>query len=128
MTISLRAATRGDLPEILAIYNDAVINTTASYDYEPSTLEKRTRWFEEHEAHGLRLDASTTCPGWLGERLDVGYAVDVLHPLATREATLQRAPMDRSMRSSDRPAADPGGDILHTTKLAPVDSRTWAID
>jgi len=21
-------------------------------------------------------------PGWLGERLDVGYAIDVLHPLA----------------------------------------------
>ena len=24
------------------------------------------------------------CPGWLGERLDVGYAIDVLHPLAIR--------------------------------------------
>ena len=79
----------------------------------------------EHETHGLRLHPRTTCPGWLGERLDVGYAVDVLHPLATREATLQRAPKDRSMRSS---AVDPSGDILHTTKLAPVDSRTWAID
>jgi len=22
-------------------------------------------------------------PGWLGERLDVGWAIDVLHPLAT---------------------------------------------
>ncbi len=82
----------------------------------------------KHEADGLRLHARTTCPGWLGERLDAGYAVDVLHPLATREATLQRAPMDRSMQSSDRPAADPSRDILHTTKLAPVDSRTWAID
>jgi len=24
-------------------------------------------------------------PLWLGERLDVGYAIDVLHPLASRE-------------------------------------------
>jgi 5-methylcytosine-specific restriction endonuclease McrA len=38
-----------------------------------------------HEAQGLHLDARTTCPGWLGERLDLGWAIDVLHPLATRE-------------------------------------------
>ena len=37
-----------------------------------------------HTAQGLRLHARTTCPGWLGERLDVGWAIDVLHPLATR--------------------------------------------
>jgi hypothetical protein len=35
-----------------------------------------------HDAEGLVLHARTTCPGWLGERLDVGYAIDVLHPLA----------------------------------------------
>jgi hypothetical protein len=38
-----------------------------------------------HEAQGLRLHARTGCPSWTGERLDVGYAIDVLHPLATRE-------------------------------------------
>ncbi len=37
-----------------------------------------------HDAQGLRLHARTACPGWLGERLDVGWAIDVLHPLATR--------------------------------------------
>jgi len=35
-----------------------------------------------HECQGLRLDANTTRPSWLGERLDVGWAIDVLHPLA----------------------------------------------
>ena len=35
-----------------------------------------------HEAQGLRIDARTSTPGWLGERLDVGWAIDVLHPLA----------------------------------------------
>jgi hypothetical protein len=34
------------------------------------------------ETQGLRLNARTTTPGWLGERLDVGWAIDVLHPLA----------------------------------------------
>src|SRR5882724_464083 len=33
-----------------------------------------------HEAQGLRLHARTAWPGWLGERLDVGWAIDVLHP------------------------------------------------
>jgi Domain of unknown function (DUF222)/HNH endonuclease len=35
-----------------------------------------------HDAEGLRLHARTATPGWLGERLDVGWAIDVLHPLA----------------------------------------------
>jgi len=35
-----------------------------------------------HEAAGLALHARTAMPGWLGERLDVRYAIDVLHPLA----------------------------------------------
>ncbi|MEK7701002.1 MAG: hypothetical protein AAB418_03250, partial [candidate division NC10 bacterium] len=35
-----------------------------------------------HEAQGLRLHARTASPGWLGERLDVGWAIDVMHPLA----------------------------------------------
>jgi hypothetical protein len=36
----------------------------------------------ESVARGLDIHARTACPGWLGERLDVGYAIDVLHPLA----------------------------------------------
>jgi hypothetical protein len=36
-----------------------------------------------HRAQGLTLDAWTTCPSWLGERLDLGWAIGVLHPLAT---------------------------------------------
>src|SRR5437016_3573499 len=35
-----------------------------------------------HDAQGLVPNARTTTPGWLGERLDVGWAIDVLHPLA----------------------------------------------
>jgi len=36
----------------------------------------------QNDARGLHIDARTSMPGWLGERLDVGYAIDVLHPLA----------------------------------------------
>jgi 5-methylcytosine-specific restriction endonuclease McrA len=35
-----------------------------------------------NEAAGLRLHARTACPGWQGEHLDVGWAIDVLHPRA----------------------------------------------
>ena len=35
-----------------------------------------------NEADGLHLHARTATPGWLGERLDVGWAIGVLHPLA----------------------------------------------
>jgi Domain of unknown function (DUF222)/HNH endonuclease len=38
-----------------------------------------------NEAAGLELHAHTATPSWLGERLDVGYAIDVLHPLAIGE-------------------------------------------
>jgi hypothetical protein len=34
------------------------------------------------QAAGLDRHAHTAPPGWLGEHLDVGYAIDVLHPLA----------------------------------------------
>jgi 5-methylcytosine-specific restriction endonuclease McrA len=36
----------------------------------------------ENEARGISVHARTGCASWLGERLDLGYAIDVLHPLA----------------------------------------------
>ena len=50
--MQIRPATHADLPGILEIYNDAVLNTTATYDYEPRTLEQRTQWFEERQKDG----------------------------------------------------------------------------
>ena len=35
-----------------------------------------------HEAQGLRIHPRTARPEWLGEPLDVGWAIGVLHPLA----------------------------------------------
>ena len=50
--MTIRPATPADLPGILEIYNDAVLHTTASYDYEPRTLEHRAAWFEERTREG----------------------------------------------------------------------------
>jgi 5-methylcytosine-specific restriction endonuclease McrA len=40
-----------------------------------------------NEANGIVLHARTAMPGWLGEHLDVGYAIDVLHPLALGQSS-----------------------------------------
>jgi hypothetical protein len=39
----------------------------------------------QNRAEGLVLHARTGMPLWQGEHLNVGYAIDVLHPLALRE-------------------------------------------
>ena len=35
-----------------------------------------------HRALGLTIHGRTGCPTWLGERLDLGWAIGVLHPAA----------------------------------------------
>ena len=51
--MKVRPATHDDLPGILEIYNEAVWNTTATYDYEPRTLQHRTAWFDDHVKNKL---------------------------------------------------------------------------
>jgi len=46
--MQVRPALHADLPGILEIYNEAVLNTTATYEYEPKTLEHRLAWYEDH--------------------------------------------------------------------------------
>lgn len=46
--MNIRPAVRADLPAILDIYNWAVLNTAATNDYEPHTLEMRIAWFDSH--------------------------------------------------------------------------------
>ncbi|HYB71389.1 MAG TPA: DUF222 domain-containing protein [Candidatus Bathyarchaeia archaeon] len=62
-------------------------------------VEELRTW---NRAHGLYLDSWTACPGWLGERLDVGWALDVLHPLATGET---QSPSARGRPSTDSRSA-----------------------
>lgn len=46
--VVLREAVLQDLPSILEIYNEAVLNSTASFDLEEQTLEERSEWFHHH--------------------------------------------------------------------------------
>lgn len=45
--ITIRPAVQTDLPQILDIFNYAILNTTSVYAYEPHTLEMRKKWPEE---------------------------------------------------------------------------------
>ena len=51
--VLIRPAAENDLPAILAIYNDIIVNTAAVYDYEPHTLEMRQTWFNTKKEQGL---------------------------------------------------------------------------
>ncbi len=52
MNNTVRFATLSDVSAILDIYNEAVINSTATYDLAPVSLESRLAWFEEKTAQG----------------------------------------------------------------------------
>jgi len=66
--IEVRRATIGDLPGILDIYNDAVLTTTATYDYEPRTLEHRRQWFADHQREDyavfVAVNSNGAVVGW----------------------------------------------------------------
>ena len=47
---TIRPATEADLDAIDDIYNDAILNTTATWDEEPWTPARRLAWFKEHDA------------------------------------------------------------------------------
>jgi len=57
--LAVRHARENDLPEILAIYNDVIINTTAVYDYEPHTLQMRQQWFMTKQEQGFPIFVAT---------------------------------------------------------------------
>lgn len=51
----IRQALEADLPEILVIFNDAILHTTAVYDYNVHSLDDRTKWFKQKKQDGFPL-------------------------------------------------------------------------
>lgn len=47
--LSIRPATANDILRITDIYNDAILNTTATFDTETKTVEERMQWFLNHD-------------------------------------------------------------------------------
>lgn len=67
-TLHIRQAIAADLAQIVAIYNDAVARTTATYDYEPRSLDEQRAVFEDKTNHGfpmfVALDTSERVVGF----------------------------------------------------------------
>ena len=53
MDLIIRNAAPKDLPAILEIVNQAILETTAIYDYDVRTLEEQTAWFEKMIIDGM---------------------------------------------------------------------------
>jgi L-amino acid N-acyltransferase len=53
MAIVIRDARELDLAPMLAIYNDAVLTTTAVYDYQPRSSEQQVAWFTAKQEQSL---------------------------------------------------------------------------
>ena len=49
----IRNANENDLPQLLEIYNDIILNTTAVYQYEVHTLQMRKEWFATKQQQGF---------------------------------------------------------------------------
>jgi L-amino acid N-acyltransferase YncA len=45
---AIRQATLEDLAAITEIYNEAILNTVATFDTQPKTLEEQEIWFADH--------------------------------------------------------------------------------
>ncbi|MBC7887603.1 MAG: N-acetyltransferase [Ferruginibacter sp.] len=50
--IIIRKANENDLPEMLEIYNDIIVNTMAVWHSEPHTLQMRQEWFKLKREQG----------------------------------------------------------------------------
>jgi len=64
--LTIRRATSADLPAITAIYNDAVVSTTATFDTLTKNLEEQENWFLKHGARYpiLVVDEDNHIIGW----------------------------------------------------------------
>jgi L-amino acid N-acyltransferase YncA len=96
MNFIVRAGVPADLAAILAIYNDAVAHTTASYDYQPRSAERQQAWFAAKQEAGLPVlvaqqDGAVAGFGsygpfraWEGYRFTVEHSVYVAQPYRRR--------------------------------------------
>lgn len=111
--MEIRDARPGDLPGILAIYNDVTATSTAIYRDEPATLDAHTDWWRQRVAAGYPVLVAEDAHGvagfasfgdfrpWPGYRFTVEHSVHVrgdrrgggvgtalMHPLLARASAI----------------------------------------
>lgn len=93
----IRAAETSDLEPLRSIYNEAVLHTTASYDYEPRSAEAQSQWFAAKQAGGFPVlvadDGGGTAMGFASYgtfRAWAGYRYTVEHSVYVHESFRRR--------------------------------------
>jgi L-amino acid N-acyltransferase YncA len=98
--MDIRAAAEADLPAILAITNDAILNTTSSWNVHPTSLNARRQWLADRRAAGLpvlvgTIDGAVAGFGSYGSfRAWDGYRLTVEHSIYV-DATFRRRGVGR---------------------------------
>ena len=88
--MEIRDATPADLPALLEIYNQAVANTTASWDYEPWTPVHHADWYAHKVERGFPLLVASEADEVLGYatygefHAKIGYATTREHAVYVR--------------------------------------------
>ena len=96
MTVIVRPAVIADLPAILAIYNDAVVNTTAIWNDAEVDLANRQAWLEARQKQGYPVlageeDSAVVGYGSFGDfRAFDGYRFSVEHSVYVAEGARRR--------------------------------------
>jgi L-amino acid N-acyltransferase YncA len=96
MTVIVRPANEADLPAILAIYNHAVVNTTAIWNDAEVDLANRTAWLEARRTQGYPVlaaeeDGEVVGYGSFGDfRAFDGYRFSVEHSVYVAEGARRR--------------------------------------
>lgn len=87
MSVIIRPATPADLPAILEIVNEAILNTTAIYDYDLRTPEAHEAWWQDKLATRMpvtvaEVNGKTVGFGSYGRfRPKIGYQYCVEHSI-----------------------------------------------
>lgn len=103
--IAIRPATESDLPAILAIYNDAVLNTVTIWNDTPADLESRRAWLRARNSQSYPvlvavLDGQVTGYASYGDfRPFEGYRFTVEHSVYVAEGARRRGVAARLMQS-----------------------------
>jgi L-amino acid N-acyltransferase len=92
----VRPAKADDLPALLEIYNDAVVNTTASWDLVPWTPAEHAEWYATKAAHRHPILVAVEDGEVLGYaaygpfRSKAGYAATMEHSVYVRPSSQGR--------------------------------------
>jgi L-amino acid N-acyltransferase len=96
MTVIVRPAAEVDLATIVAIYNDAVLNTTAIWNDAVVDLDNRQAWFDGRQRQGYPVlvaeeDGAVVGYGSFGDfRAFDGYRFSVEHSIYVAEGRRRR--------------------------------------